>query len=152
MPHSNIRQVWREIVFSDRAAWMNGPMKFRCLRTQASLFAMLIAAGLATASLAQPDAAADRQHMVEEIGAMITATAGSSGISRLDPPVRAAMAEGPRHEFVPLEHRPAAYASGPLPIGHGQTISQPFIVALMTELLQLQKTHKVLEVGTGSGY
>ena len=153
MPHSNIRQVWRGLVFSDRAAWMNGPMKFRCLRTQAcALFAMLIAAGLATASLAQPDAAAYRQHMVEEIGAMITATTGSSGVSQLDPRVPAAMAEVPRHEFVPLEYRPAAYANGPLPIGHGQTISQPFIVALMTELLQLQETHKVLEVGTGSGY
>ena len=114
---------------------------------------MLIAAGLATASMAQPDAAGDRQHMVEEIGAMIAATAGSSGVSQLDPRVRAAMAEVPRHEFVPLQYRPAAYANGPLPIGHGQTISQPFIVAsLMTELLQLQKTHKVLEVGTGSGY
>ena len=74
----NAMQVWRGIVFSDRAAWMNGPMKFRCLRTQVcGLFAMLVAAGLATASMAQPDAAADRQHMVEEIGAMIAATAGS---------------------------------------------------------------------------
>ena len=68
---------------------------------------MLIAAGLATASMAQPDAAADRQHMVEEIGAMIAATAGSSGVSQLDPRVRAAMAEVPRYEFVPLEYRPA---------------------------------------------
>ena len=57
------------------------------------------------------------------------------------------MAEVPRYEFVPLKYRRAAYANGPLPMGHGQTISQPFIVALMTELLQLQKTHKVLEVG-----
>ncbi|MGO9483267.1 MAG: protein-L-isoaspartate(D-aspartate) O-methyltransferase [Rhodomicrobium sp.] len=83
---------------------------------------------------------------------MIAATAGSSGVSQLDPRVRAAMAEVPRHEFVPLEYRPSAYGNGPLPIGYGQTISQPFIVALMTELLQLQKTDKVLEVGTGSGY
>ncbi len=128
-------------------------MKFCYLRTRlGGLFAMLAAAGLATASMAQPDAAAERQRMVEEIGAMIASTAGSSGVSQLDPRVRAAMAEVPRHEFVPPEHRLAAYRNGPLPIGHGQTISQPFIVALMTELLQLQKADKVLEVGTGSGY
>jgi protein-L-isoaspartate(D-aspartate) O-methyltransferase len=113
---------------------------------------MLTAAGLATPSTAQPDAAMARQRMVEEIGAMIAATAGSSGVSQLDPRVRAAIAGVPRHEFVPLEYQPAAYGNGPLPIGYGQTISQPFIVALMTELLQLQTTDKVLEVSTGSGY
>jgi protein-L-isoaspartate(D-aspartate) O-methyltransferase len=62
------------------------------------------------------------------------------------------MTEVPRHEFVPLDYRSAAYRNTPLPIGHGQTISQPLIVALMTELLQLASTDKVLEVGTGSGY
>jgi len=66
--------------------------------------------------------------------------------------VRAAMTEVPRHEFVPLEYRSAAYSNAPLPIGHGQTISQPLVVGLMTELLQPAKTDKVLEVGTGSGY
>jgi protein-L-isoaspartate(D-aspartate) O-methyltransferase len=58
----------------------------------------------------------------------------------------------PRHEFVPAPARSSAYRNRPLPIGKGQTISQPFIVALMTELLQLEKNGKVLEVGTGSGY
>jgi protein-L-isoaspartate(D-aspartate) O-methyltransferase len=58
----------------------------------------------------------------------------------------------PRHEFVPLEYRGQAYADHPLPIGHGQTISQPYIVALMTQLLQLKPTFRVLEVGAGSGY
>ncbi|MGO9471887.1 MAG: protein-L-isoaspartate(D-aspartate) O-methyltransferase [Rhodomicrobium sp.] len=102
--------------------------------------------------MAQQDAAADRRRMVEEIDAMVASTASSSGVARLDPRVRAAMAEVPRHEFVPLEYRYAAYRNGPLPIGHDQTISQPFIVALMTELLQPKKTDRILEVGTGSGY
>ncbi|MCX6876756.1 MAG: protein-L-isoaspartate(D-aspartate) O-methyltransferase [Verrucomicrobia bacterium] len=63
-----------------------------------------------------------------------------------------AMATVPRHEFVPAEHCRLAYDDGPLPIGHGQTISQPYIVALMTEQLDPQPTHRVLEIGTGSGY
>jgi protein-L-isoaspartate(D-aspartate) O-methyltransferase len=58
----------------------------------------------------------------------------------------------PRHYFVPADDLAWAYSDGPLPIGHGQTISQPFIVALMTELLDLTSTARVLEVGTGSGY
>jgi len=57
-----------------------------------------------------------------------------------------------RHHFVPEKYRPLAYTDRPLPIGAEQTISQPYIVALMTELLELQKTDKVLEIGTGSGY
>ncbi len=66
--------------------------------------------------------------------------------------VLAAMDRVPRHEFVPENVRSEAYADWPLPIGFGQTISQPYIVALMTELLQLQSSDRVLEVGTGSGY
>ena len=69
-----------------------------------------------------------------------------------DPAVLAAMRAVPRHEFVPPERRASAYDDTPLPIGHGQTISQPYIVALMTELLGLQPGQKVLEIGTGSGY
>jgi protein-L-isoaspartate(D-aspartate) O-methyltransferase len=112
----------------------------------------MLAAGLVTACMAQKDVAADRQRMVEEIDAMVASTASTSGVARLDPRVRAAMAVVPRHEFVPLEYRSAAYGNRPLPIGHDQTISQPFIVSLMTELLQSKKTDTVLEVGTGSGY
>ena len=69
-----------------------------------------------------------------------------------NPEVLQAMTEVARHEFVPTSLRPYAYADGPLPIGHGQTISQPFIVAYMTQALELTKEHRVLEVGTGSGY
>ena len=69
-----------------------------------------------------------------------------------DPRVLAAMRKVPRHLFVPENLIPEAYDDTPLPIGYGQTISQPYIVALMTELLQLRGDEKVLEVGTGSGY
>lgn len=69
-----------------------------------------------------------------------------------DEAVLAVMAKVPRHEFVPPEYLDQAYADHPLPIGYGQTISQPYIVALMTQLLQLKRGDKVLEIGTGSGY
>jgi protein-L-isoaspartate(D-aspartate) O-methyltransferase len=69
-----------------------------------------------------------------------------------DPLVLAAMAAVPRHEFVPGDLRPLAYEDGPLPIGEGQTISQPYIVAFMAEALALRGGERVLEVGSGSGY
>jgi len=69
-----------------------------------------------------------------------------------DSAVLEAMRTVPRHEFVPTEHRGRAYANRPLPIGEGQTISQPYIVAYMTELLELDSGDRVIEVGTGSGY
>lgn len=74
----------------------------------------------------------------------------AKGIS--DPNVLAAMQAVPRHNFVPQDLLSVAYADRPLPIGEGQTISQPYVVALMTEILQLAKGHRVLEIGTGSGY
>src|SRR5258706_14463048 len=76
------------------------------------VFAMLASAGLITASMAQQDVAADHQRMVEEIDAMVASTASTSGVARLDPHVRAAMAEVPRHEFVPLEYRSAPTETG----------------------------------------
>ena len=69
-----------------------------------------------------------------------------------NPEVLRVMRSVPRHEFVPEEFRTAAYEDRPLSIGHGATISQPYIVAAMTELLEPSRTHKVLEIGTGSGY
>lgn len=80
------------------------------------------------------------------------ATRAWTGREALNPLVLAAMAEVPRHRFVPERHQTYAYANGPLPIGHGQTISQPFIVALMTDLLDCGPDARVLEIGTGSGY
>jgi protein-L-isoaspartate(D-aspartate) O-methyltransferase len=70
----------------------------------------------------------------------------------VDPAVLQAMRDVPRHEFVPREAQKQAYDDTPLPIGHGQTISQPYMVAVMTELLRLTPDSKVLEIGTGSGY
>jgi len=69
-----------------------------------------------------------------------------------DPAVLRAMERVPRHRFVPVEYHYQAYADHPLPIGYGQTISQPYIVALMTQLLRLSPEDRVLEVGTGCGY
>ncbi len=69
-----------------------------------------------------------------------------------DPDVLRVMAEVPREQFIAAEYRPQAYDDGPLPIGAGQTISQPYIVALMTQLLRLEPAHEVLEIGTGCGY
>jgi protein-L-isoaspartate(D-aspartate) O-methyltransferase len=79
-------------------------------------------------------------------------TARYTGRDAIDPRVMAAMAAVPRHEFVPEGERDFAYHNEPLPIGHGQTISQPYVVALMTDLLKTRPEHVVLEVGTGSGY
>ena len=99
------------------------------------ILAIFASAVLVTAAAGQQDAA-DRLRMVDEIDAMLASAPGMRGVAELSPPVRAAMIEVPRHEFVPLEYRSAAYRNTSLPIGHGQTISQPLIVALMTELLQ----------------
>ena len=86
---------------------------------------------------------ASREHMV-------SAQIESRGLR--SPRLLAAMRRVPRHQFVPAECQKNAYDDGPLPIGLGQTISQPYIVALMTSLLELEGTENVLEIGTGSGY
>ncbi len=70
----------------------------------------------------------------------------------MEPRLLAVMGSVPRHHFIPSDELAWAYSDGPLPIGHGQTISQPYIVAWMTELLELKSTDRVLEVGTGCGY
>lgn len=93
-----------------------------------------------------------RQHLVELIEADVRETSAYIKKDALDPRVMQAMATVPRHEFVPLQVRDIAYRNRPLPIGHGQTISQPYIVAIMTDLLNLNSKDKVLEIGTGSGY
>jgi len=96
--------------------------------------------------------AAQRKAMVDTIAALTRETAGETGRASLGARVLAAMNTVPRHRFVPADQEPYAYANRPLPIGNGQTISQPFIVALMTDLLDLKATDRVLEVGTGCGY
>jgi protein-L-isoaspartate(D-aspartate) O-methyltransferase len=91
----------------------------------------------------QRDAADERRRMVEQ---------QLRGRDITDPRVLAAMEKVPRHLFVPENVRAQAYGDHPVPIGHGQTISQPYIVAFMTEALGVRREHRVLEIGTGSGY
>jgi len=93
-----------------------------------------------------------REALVKEIQAHLEQTSRHIDREAFSPKVLEALREVPRHRFVSPEHRDQAYANRPLPIGHGQTISQPFVVALMTDLLEPQAEDRVLEVGTGSGY
>jgi len=121
-------------------------MKVLSLFKIAGLLLMLICLWCASAceeKKSGPDYETLRKRMVEEQLVL-------RGIN--DPDVLRAMKTVERHKFVPRSHRSSAYGDHPLPIGEGQTISQPYIVALMTQLLQADKDSKVLEVGTGSGY
>jgi protein-L-isoaspartate(D-aspartate) O-methyltransferase len=93
-----------------------------------------------------------RQQMLVEISAGIFHVSSVLGKTALDERVMGAIGKVPRHEFVPVELQPYAYANIPLPIGFEKTISQPFIVALMTDLLDLSENDTVLEIGTGLGY
>jgi protein-L-isoaspartate(D-aspartate) O-methyltransferase len=105
--------------------------------------AAIVAVGCGQKPTAPSDFAAQRQLMVQQ-------QLMPRGIT--DARVLAAMAKVPREEFVPPDSRAASYEDGPLPIGNGQTISQPYIVAFMTERLQPKPGDRVLEIGTGSGY
>jgi protein-L-isoaspartate(D-aspartate) O-methyltransferase len=107
---------------------------------------------LVARAFAQAPFAHEREQMLDEIDALMRATGGETGRPQLSPRVRQSIASVPRHRFVSTAQQQFAYANQPLPIGEGQTISQPFIVALMTELLDTMPTDRVLEVGTGSGY
>jgi protein-L-isoaspartate(D-aspartate) O-methyltransferase len=93
-----------------------------------------------------------RQHMLAEISAGTFHVSDLIGKTALGERVMTAMGKVPRHEFVPIELRLYAYANVPLPIGFDKTISQPFIVALMTDLLDISPDDAVLEIGTGLGY
>ena len=115
----------------------------------------IVAAALVLAIAGAPaaqDFAAERRRMVQDITALVRETRAEIGRGAFDESVMAVMGRVPRHEFVPADQVSSAYRNRPLPIGHGQTISQPYIVALMTDLARAEPGHKVLEVGTGSGY
>ena len=93
-----------------------------------------------------------REEMVEVIAAYALLSSDQTQKEQFDTRVMEAIARVPRHDYVPNELQDVAYANIPLPIGHGKTISQPFIVALMTDLLDLQEDDRILEIGTGLGY
>jgi protein-L-isoaspartate(D-aspartate) O-methyltransferase len=93
-----------------------------------------------------------RRELVRQIEGDVRETSSYLGKQELNDRVLQALRSVPRHEFVPKEERRFAYQNRPLPIGHGQTISQPYIVAIMTDLLEPGPGDKMLEVGTGSGY
>jgi protein-L-isoaspartate(D-aspartate) O-methyltransferase len=101
---------------------------------------------------AQDRYAAERKAMLEDIASLTFQTRGETGREVLSTRVLEAIDRVPRHQLVPAAAVPQAYRNSPISIGLGQTISQPFIVALMTDLLNVKGGDKVLEIGTGSGY
>ena len=117
-------------------------------RTVIAWAGRMLLGGLLLVGVAGADEAERRAAMIDEI----VATQARYGDRPFTPETLAALGRTERHRFVPIAVRDAAYANRPLPIGHGQTISQPFIVALMTDLLQVGPGDRVLEVGSGSGY
>ena len=120
-------------------------MLFLEMRRVSQFLVLLVLAAIGCGQKAAPvaDLASQRQRMVME-------QLMPRGIH--EERVLAAMSKVPREQFVPADMRAASYTDGPLPIGHGQTISQPYIVAFMTEQLRLSSKDRVLEIGTGSGY
>lgn len=146
-------------------------MKQICIRQSWLMFVVGVVVGLAACTTASPTSSPeplispsssaktpfatatlefDEDALAEKRMSMVEQTIENRGVS--DPDVLRAMQTAPRHRFVPADYVDQAYADHPLPIGYGQTISQPYIVAWMTELLALQPGEKVLEIGTGSGY
>ena len=120
-------------------------------------FALILLLGAASASCSDEAVPGETREtpmdrMLSEIQTDARRTASYTGIDQIGEAVVEAMRATLREEFVLPRNRSLAYANHPLPIGHGQTISQPFIVAIMTEVLNVEPHHKVLEIGTGSGY
>ena len=107
---------------------------------------------LPASALPADEYAQARRHLVEVIEQDVRDTSLYLDQEALDPRVMTAIGKVPRHEFVPAAQRQHAYANRPLPIGYGQTISQPYIVALMSDLIKPKAGDRVLELGTGSGY
>lgn len=123
------------------------PAGFAAVAALAGLLLLTAAPAAGEDEYAEP-----RRQMLEAVRALVSETARQTGVEALDEDVADALAAVPRHRFVPRDRRHAAYLNRPLPIGHGQTISQPYIVALMTQLLQPEPGDRVFELGTGSGY
>jgi protein-L-isoaspartate(D-aspartate) O-methyltransferase len=125
------------------------------LRISARLACLVLASVLAFPDICfaqEADMKVQRDALVAEVESDVRDTADALGFSRLAPEVIAALREVPRHAFVPADQQALAYRNHPLPIGGGQTISQPFIVAIMSQLLGVGPGDRVFELGTGSGY
>src|SRR5437870_7236950 len=112
-------------------------------RTVRVVAAALLLTTTGAQTTAADDFAAERRRMVDDVTALVRETRAEIGKRSLDERVMAVMGKVPRHEFVPADQRSYAYENRPLPIGHGQTISQPYIVALMTDLARVQPGHKI---------
>jgi len=124
-----------------------------CLRSLVFLAAsVLLSVGPGAVRAAEDDLADARAGMVKVIQDHAAGGYSSALPPEISKPVLNAMGRVPRHKFVPQRRAASAYEDRPLPIGYGQTISQPYIVALMTDLLAVKAGDKVLEIGTGSGY
>ena len=108
--------------------------------------------GLITHAVADKRSDSAATALWAEVDRQIAGMAGETGFDRLSPAVARALRDTPRENYIPAEQRRNAYANRPLPIGYAQTISQPLIVALMTEMAQVQAGDRVFELGTGSGY
>ncbi len=135
--------------FSKGRRWPRRPALTRRFLSLLLVFALPLPQGARAAEDAWVE---QRQEMLAAIRDMAATTPLDTGGEAMSESVMAVMGRVPRHEFVPERMKPLAYLNRPLPIGHGQTISQPYIVALMTDLLDVDAEDVVLEVGTGSGY
>jgi len=138
---------------AERGAYWKQYAPFAFLHGMSAKILSVITGVLIMSTVAAQDSfEVPRRKMVEEIAAMARATASETGRVTFGPRVMNAMSKVERHRFVAAGDEAGAYRNSPLAIGNGQTISQPYIVALMTDLLDLNGGEKVLEVGTGSGY
>src|SRR6202048_345763 len=129
-----------------------GPIGDRTIMKTLLLLVLSMAAVAEEATAQDAECARERAAMVETIRAYARSDASVLGQQGLSERVLEVMGQTKRHLFIPERSCSIAYADRPIPIGHGQTISQPFIVALMPQLAEVAPDHVVLEVGTGSGY
>lgn len=147
LPKPRVGAVLRPLVRS-----LGGYVQWKDADVRRGLIAALIVWVSAISAAATDDRTGERQRMVETIEGLARLPGSGVAGGALNAPVLDALRAVPRHAFVPAEVADQAYADRPLPIGLGQTISQPYIVALMTHLLQVKPGDRVLEIGTGSGY
>ena len=140
------------LVALKRSTQNRGPIGDRTIMKTLLLLVLSMVAAAREATAQDAECVRERAAMVETIRAYARSDASALGQQGLSERVLGAMGQTKRHLFIPERSCSIAYADRPIPIGHGQTISQPFIVALMTQLAEVAPDHVVLEVGTGSGY